>query len=310
MTTLVQRTRSLAEALDEVARWRADELARHAADVAETDQEIASLKAAIVNLQQQLAARERARQDLAERLPSVNAMEVERRYHAVFSALGQQATAISDRSARLADAARDREARLADTLSRGEMAAVYEEYTQFKTQVEPTLKALPESYRKALLGHHEQVSAKVKIAVEEALSAPVTLEAEPLAVDVVYAVDAPEGQPEVMMVVCPIVETAVSRWQERGDTLELHLAARVTQAVYIGLTEAGLGTARVTTGAHRDLLVIEQEVVGARPNLSQIVGAALQRVTGASPELAGARVTVGVRQVDVENLLPPEGVEA
>ncbi len=308
--TTVQKTRSLTEALEEVARWRVDELARHAAELAETDQEISSLKAAIVNLEQQLAARERSRQDLMDRLPSVDATEVGRRYHAVFSALSQQAAAVSERSGRILDAARDREARLADTLANGAMAEAYEEYAQFKTQVEPTLKALPESYRRALLGHHEQVSAKVKKAVDEALAVPVAIDAETLTIDVVYAVDAPEGHPEVMMVVCPILESAVSRWNERGDTLELHLAARVTQAVYLGLTEAGLGNARVTTGAHRDLLVLEQEVVGARPNLAQILGAALQQVTGASPELAGAGVSVGVRQVDVENLLPPEGVDA
>ncbi len=189
--TTVQKTRSLAEALDEVARWRAEELARHAAELGETDQEITSLKAAIVNLEQQLAARERSRQDLTERLPAVDAMEVERRYHAVFSALAVQAAAVGERSGRVDDAARERVSRLAATLASGDMAEAYEEYTQFKTQVEPTLKALPESYRKALAGHHEQVSAKVKLAVDEALSAPVTIDAEPLAIDVVYAVDAP-----------------------------------------------------------------------------------------------------------------------
>lgn len=308
--TTIQKPRSLAEALDEVQRWRGEEQARHAAELAETDQEIQGLKAAILNLQQQLSARERARADLVERGPSILAGEVERRYNAVFGALSQQAAAVAERSSRIAEREREREARVAETLQTGDLAAAWEEYGQFKTTVEPNLKGMPEGYRKAVLAHHEQVVAQVRAAVEQALATPVAVDADPLALDVVYAVDAPEGQPEVMMVVVPIREVAVARWQDRGDTLELHLAARVAQAVYQGLAEAGLPNARVTTGAHRDLLVVEQEVVGARADLARILAAALQRVTAAAPELAAARVSVAIRQVDVDNLLPPEGGEA
>jgi hypothetical protein len=305
MTSAAQ-ARSVATALEEVARWRSEEEARQATDLAEADQEIQSLKAAIGNLEQQLAGLLRLRGELVERSSGVGKDAIDRAYEAVFSALTEQAAALAQRSTQYVAAEKARLAALPDALKKAGHAALLEECNQFRTAVEPTIMHLPESYREIVLEHNRAQVQKLRAAVVAVSGDPVKIEGPAVEAEIVWAIDAPEGAPEVLMVVVPVTEDVATDWGKRGDDLELHVAARTAQGMYAGLAAAGLGEARLNTGGHRGLLVMEVEVVGAKPNLVEALTTALGRALGSGSESTAAGLKLTARLVDVDWLLPPD----
>src|SRR5690606_11645553 len=125
-------------------------------------------------------------------------------HEAIFAALERQAEQVVERAARVAEAESARAAALEEVMKDSTSAPLLEEFEQFRDHVEPTLSALPESYRSALLQHHEQVVARLREHIARAGGGPVVLEAEVVGLDLVYAVDAPDGPAELLMVVLPL----------------------------------------------------------------------------------------------------------
>lgn len=299
--------RSVAEALGDVARWKADEESRHNTELAEVDQEVASLQTAIENLKQQLDALGRFRTELLGKLEGIQETVSSRTYEAVFGALIGQLDALSERSAELAVAERERDARLLQTLDDPAVKKLLGEYEQFKSTIEPTLGAMPETYRKAMEALRDQQRAQIAERLGDLGTNPVESTGEGIPVDVLVAVDAPEGEAEVVMLVIPVTEEVHTQWTERAEDLQTRLAARVMQGVFNATRALGLPGAEGVYGGHQGLLAVEVEVAGGpQEQVADAVRAAVQGALDQAEELIAARVKATVRIVDVDNLLPPE----
>lgn len=299
---------SVVTALQEVGRWRTEELARHQAELSEVDQEVSSLQAAVANLQQQLEALSRFRGELVGKGGKVDAQVTERSYSAVFASLQGQAGALAERTGLVRQAEGDRRAAIAAAMNDSAISALLQEYSQFKT-VEPTLAALPESYRTAIVAHNSTVRERLKSALGNLNRGPVEVDAAEHTVEVVYAVDAPEGNPELLVVVLPLPEEVHSDWANRNEDLQTWVAARVVQAVYQACRLAGLPAAQALYGGHQEMLAVEVDVVGARADLPDLLARTLGQVLSDAPELAAAKVRVVGQPVAIDYLLPPEEAE-
>jgi len=299
--------RSVADALGEVSSWRSESEAGHRKKIDEAEQEIESLKAAVANLQQQLEALDKYRDGLVADTDQFAADEVAKSYEAIFSTLAEQSKGAVARAAQVAESERARADALSEALGSSEVAPLLAEYEQFKSTVEPTLAALPDSYRSVILEHHQKIEVRLREHLASVASGPVEVDAEPLDLDVVVAVDAPEGAAELLMMVLPVDEAVHANWVEREDDLQTRLAARAVQGLYTACHAMGMDGVQAMFGGHQGLLAVELEVpeVDAdelQAKLDQALGDCLSQ----APELVEAKVGAKACYVSVDHLLPPE----
>jgi len=297
---------TLAEALGEVAKWKADEETRQNAELVEVDQEVQSLESAVANLNQQLEALAKFREELLAKSELLGSEEVQRSYAAIFTTLSSQTQAVLQRTAQVNIANGERAAAVEAALSSGEVAPLLEEYSQFKTAVEPTLSALPESYRTVMLKHHHDLTEQLKSHVNEAMSSPADLDVDDLTIEIVFAIDAPEDKPELLIVVIPVSEESAAEWASRDEDLQTLVSARVVQALYATIKESGPAGAEAVSGGHQGMLAVEVDILGAADDFGDKFIAAIEEVDKASPELNAAGISIEGRQVSVDFLLPPE----
>jgi len=300
--------RTIADALADVARRQGEEQARHAAELGEVDQEIASLRTAMANLQQQLEALAKFRDELAARVDTVTSGTTRRTYDAIFHALHEQSQALSGRAAKVAEAARDQRKALDASLEDPDIRRRLDEYGQFKHHVEPHLASFPATYRKALEAKHAELESELRAALAEHAAPPPPVVDEPvLVIDVVVAVDAPDEIAEVAMLLLPVVEHVQTGWSEREEDLQTWVAARAMQGIYRVCHDFGLPGAQAMYGGHQGLLAVEIELgSGDGAAVKKALQATLEKVFAEAPELEGAKVRISARPVDVDHLFPPE----
>lgn len=308
MTTATS-VRTVADALGDVERWKADEQARHAAELVEVEQEIANLHTAIGNLQQQLEALQKFKVELQGKQEALGGQEIGKAYDSLFQVLQGQSQALVEREALVAARDKARRTELEASLSGTEVGPLLEEYRQFKTTVEPTLASLPESYRSVILKHHQGLAARLQDHVAKAIRTPVEVDAAPLQVELVYAVDAPEGAPELLILVLPVTDQVHAGWVDREDSLQLWLASRVVQAIYEAAGKSGFVQAQAMSGGHLGLLALELDLNGATDAFVTALEAQIAERLQSAPELLSAKVLVSARKVDVDYVLPPEDDE-
>jgi len=298
--------RSVAEALAEVTRRLGEEETRHQAELQEVDQEVESLRTAMANLQQQLEALAKFREELVAKLESVSGGVHKRCYDAIFGALREQAQALSGRAAKVAYAQKARDAHFAEALEDEEVKALLADYQQFTQVVAPTLDGLPPSYREALEGRHREITGRLRDALGDTVGAPVEVQEEPLDVDVVLAVDGHDGVAEVIMLVLPVVEQVQTAWDEREEDLQTWVGARVMQAVYLVCHALGLPGAQGMYGPHQGLLAVEVELGAGDPDdVRTRLRSAIDQLLANAPELLAAKVSSHVTTVEVDHLFPP-----
>jgi hypothetical protein len=309
MNDATAKPQSLASALDEVSSWRSEAEQKTRTELAEVDQEIESLQTAMQNLQQQLDALRRFREEVARRDDRLTEEQTGRTYNAIFAALGSQAAALAARAELVAAAYQTRNKALEDALANPETAALMAEYKQFKSLVEPTLAAMPESYRKVMLEHHEKQAEQLQEIIDRQNQTVVTVDGPQVDADVVFAVDSPSGAPEVLMLVLPVPDTVQTDWQKRPEDLHTWIAARVVQGVYTACEASGVATPRAMYGGHQGLLAIEVEINGSKSDIGDRVRDAVNAAVQGAQELSGAQVRVEARPVQVDHLLPPEDAQ-
>lgn len=298
--------RTVSDALAEVERWRADQQARQSAELVEVEQEVKNLENAIANLEQQLKALTKFRAELQGKAASLPSRRLERGHAALFGALQDQASQLGRREALVASAARKREEAFEQELKGTSLAAMVEEFRQFKVAVEPNLQNLPESYRSVVSEHHLRISQRLREHVEKIASAPLEVESDVLSVEVVYCVDAPDGADELLVIVIPVTDQVYASWHERADGLQTWLAGRVVQAIYQAASATGFVQAQAMSGGHMELLAIEVDLIGAPSGFVDAFEEQLGSVLGAAPELFAGQVFATGRRVDVDYVLPPE----
>ena len=300
--------RSIADALAEVARRQGELTTRQTGELGEVDQEIASLRTAMSNLQQQLEALAKFRDELAAKIDATAGGGARRTYEALFHALHEQSQALSGRAALVAEASRVQQQALAATFEDAHTRKLIEEYEQFKDHVQPHLASFPATYRKALETKHAEIEAELRARVADAVAPPpAQVEAEPLSIDVVVAVDAPEDVAEVAMLVLPVVENVQTAWSEREEDLQTWVAARAMQAIYEVCHALGLEGAQAMYGGHQGLLAVEIELgAGTGEAVRKSLQETLVKAFADAPELQGARLAIHATPVDVDHLFPPD----
>ena len=304
--TTATKTANLADALAEVLKWEADEQTRQNAELVEVDQEVQSLQTAVANLQQQLEALSKFRGELVAKSEALPDEIVQRSYQAIFAALTAQAELVAQRTAQVNVAEQAKAAAVEAAMGSGEIAALLDEYKQFKTAVEPTLAALPESYRSVMMKHHNDLAEQLKAHVQTAMEGPIDLDVDDLPVEVAFAVDAPEGKPELLIIVIPVSEEVTAEWSTRPQDLQTMICARVMQALYETVKGSGPAGVEAVTGGHRGMLAVEVDLLGAADDFAQKLIAAIAEVDKNATELNAAGVSLEARQVVIDYLLPPE----
>ncbi|MCA9494852.1 MAG: hypothetical protein KC621_33215 [Myxococcales bacterium] len=300
--------RTVAVALADVGRWRADEEARQKAEMVEVEQEIKNLQTAIANLQSQLDALHKFGGELTTKQDALRSEEIQRSNEAVLGALREQARRIGERDTLIGQATKSREAVLKERMSSPEVAKLVEDYRKFKAS-EEQLAALPESYRGVLLAHHESVVQQLTAKMAEVGAGAVTVDADPLAADVVYAIDLPDGVPDLMTVILPVGDEALQGWADREEGVQLWIAARVVQALHEASADSGWYGVQVELGGYEGLAVMEVDLADAPTTWVAAFESRLKTAFVAPPELIGARVAVVPTRVDMDYVNPPQDEE-
>jgi hypothetical protein len=294
-------------ALQEVAEWREAARARHQDEIKEVDLEVENLRKAVANLQQQLDALGRFRDELVGKGARIDEEEVRRTYDRVFQALSSQREALAARAAAVVEAEKARQEAIAALMAGPAIAPLVKEIEQFKTHVEPTLALLPESYRAVILEHHDGVTRRVQELVDEAHVAPIAVEGPTVEVDVVYAIDAPEGLADLLMLVLPVEDAVQTRWTERQEDLQARLAARIVEGLYKACHQLGMTGVQAMFGGHQGLLAVEVELTRPDPDaLDVALKAAFHAAQAGAADLEAARVAIRPVRLSVDHLLPPE----
>lgn len=301
--TTATTVRSVADALKDAARWRTDEEARHKSQLVEVDQQVRELQQALESLKEKLESLQTFRAGLDATGDEAVRGEIQRAHDGIFAALDEQKAALEERSTALKKAEARRLEMLGSVLAEGELAAKLDEYRQFKESVEPTLANMPESYKSVVMGHHETVASALRGKVAEIMADPVHAEGGKLSLEVAYAIDAPEGSPELLVVVTPVAAVAHEDWADREEDLQTRLSARVVQAIYEACHAVGLETVQVNSGGHRGLLAIEADVMGASSELAAELDKRLAKVFREGLELTAAKIEVSARSVHADHIL-------
>lgn len=298
---------SVGHALEQVTAWKTAQLDENQTKIREVDAELEKIRSTLANLQEQLTSLETVRAQLEA--VDLRDAATKRAYNAIFEAMAAIQAPVGERVA-ATSAARDAQRQAVfSALETGELSPLVEEYKQFKEQVQPTLAALPESYRAAISQHHESVSEKIRDHLTAQLAAPPAVDGDPLAIEMVYGIDAPEGRPEVLICVLPIPDVTFTEWATREADLATHIGARVAQALYETTKRTGPAGAQAIRGGHQGLLAMEVDLEGASEDFPKVFADTLGVVLGSAPELAAAKVQLTARQVDFDYLLPPEEPE-
>ena len=296
---------SLTEVLDAAHRWAADERAKMGSEIEEVEKEMADMEAAIENLRQQHEALARLREELGVKAGGGTTI-AERYYESIFGALVGQAHAASERAGAIQAAKASQQAALAAAMSTPEIAALQAECEQFATTIEPTLDNFPASYRDLLLSHHRTVEAKLAEHMANLEVDSVEVDGDELQLNLAYAFDPSEGDPEVLTVVFPVAEEVYVDWESRPENLLTHLAARIVQAIYQVCQDAGLADPEGAFGGHQGLLAMEVDLAGASSNLIERLAEAVDTAVAIDAEFNSAKIRVEAVSVDMDHLLPPE----
>lgn len=301
---------SVKNVLHGVSQWQQEAMASHQQQVVEVDHEILQFEEAIRNIQAQITALEDFRRELERTRGQIDEQLTQRSYDAIFQALTAQHSALERRAELVTAAWNARDQALAQLASKSEVASLLNEYTQFKNAVEPSLSMLPASYRDVIAAHHHGVVKQLRGQISRILDAVTEVNAEELAFDVVYSIDAPDGPAELLMLVLPIADAVQTRWADREEDLQTHIAARVVHGIYVACHEIGLPGATAMFGGHQGMLAVEVELRGGDPDaIGGVLERALHNAVSVSEELRGARLRPHVMRVPVDHLLPPEDAD-
>lgn len=255
MSATPQRPAVLAE-LESIAEWKSRADAEFSASVSEVDREEDAARRQIEEAQRQLVALATLRTELRDKHAQVG-LEAERRERtALRQGLVHDRAAIEARAEKLAAAIAEREAELQRQLQDPDIAQAVEEFEKF-VEVEASLAALPQSYRRAILDHHEKVRRRLEPVIAASNAGPPSLGLDSVGVGVLFAVDVQADRPQGLVAVLPVPYAVSGDWAARREDLCSLFAYRVIAAVSRLLNAVGAGDAPMQYVDHHDCLAIQ-----------------------------------------------------
>jgi hypothetical protein len=305
-----QEALSLAIILEQAQGARATAATKYKNQLDEVDEEVQRIKEAIEDLQRQLTSLVGFRDELAEQRVASEREHTQHAQDRIFELLESQATALRERSLTVAAGEVSRTSLITSRIKNSEMSSVLEDYTAGRDKLKD-LEALPPSWRKSVLELHAQQGESLRTFVREVDPGPTQVDGPEIALDVIYTVNAPEGEPEVVSIVMPISEEVHTDWRARTEDIQLALAARVVQGVYEASHGIGLTRSHAAYGGHRGLLAVEMDIgIDHDRDLGELLSDAIGRALQDCRELRAANLKPRAIHVPVDYLLPPEAEEA
>ena len=304
-------TTGLQEAMSSVTSWRQEAESRLTSRLEAIDREEQRLKEALSQLQAEIAELDTLRASIRAENGGLERAQQEKAHNAMLQGLGNDRDTLASRSVELAAAHEASQAGLKAELADPEIAGLITEYERF-SEAEATLTALPESYRHAILAHHETVKTRLQPIFARVQAAGPDLEAAPAALSVVASLENDEdGAPESLTFVLPVDSAVYSRWSDRDEDLPTRLGYRAV-AMAAGLAKSlGAPAAPLTCRDHEGFLTVnlwlgDGEVSG---DIKAAADAAAAAAFAGADQLTAAKLSASLEWLAPEVLDPPEDDE-
>lgn len=241
--------------LEEIASWKASADAEFSRTMSEVDREEDEARRQIEEAQRRLLALASVRSELREKHTQVGFDAERKERTALRTGLSTDRAVVEERAAKLASAIAQREAALQLQLQDPEIATAVEEFEKF-VEIEATLAALPPTYRRAILDHHEKVRRRLEPVIAASNAGPPDLGLDQVGVGVLLAISPAEGTPDALVAVVPVPFGVKTDWLTRKEDLASQFAYRVVAAVSRLLNAVGAGNAPIDYHAVNGCLAI------------------------------------------------------
>lgn len=299
------RPGGLARALEALDQWISS---RPRSEVCKgLDEQIVGIRASLSDLQENLDTLQRRRKIEQE---AASEEHSERGYGAVFSVLHAQSVSVGVRAREFARVQEERLVSLDADLRAIDSSGQLDAYEHVVHSLMSDLDSLPASYRSVLTAHHAENAAALRRRVLELMRRPIDVAWTEVDLDVVFGLEAPDGVPELLLVVLPVSSQVYKEWRSLETDLEVNFACRVVQALYGELFSSGLESADVAIGGHDGLLVLEADIAGAAGDFADRFADRCREVLDGCAQLAAARVAVTIHRLPVDFLFPADSEES
>ena len=285
---------SLVQALEQAARERTREEQEIESALAEVAREEIQNRKSIDESYRRITALRLLRREFEERRESLNSASYRFEWAAVRDGLLADRSRFMRRVEDLRLASRARDERLAEEMRAPEIASALREFERFQAEVEPTLGAMPASYKRAILETHERNLRRLEPYIRALNSLTPKLDAPVQPVGVVACASPADGRPEALVVVLPVPFQVYREWATREEDLAAIFTYRIVAAVFRLLREIGAAEAPVEYFEVHECLAL-QVWLGDHVIRGDLREQALEHIGGAyesGPELVNAAVEV------------------
>lgn len=293
----------MAQAFEEVRRWREARQRETEARLAEVRAEQERLRADIVDLQRQIETLDELAARVAAEAASLGGEERRRTREAVQQGLQAEAEVIRRRDALLRQALARREERVGALLAQPDIARLVEEFEQFQ-EAEATLSMLPEGYRRAILAHHETVKERLR-PLMEAVQAPLAPhDGDAESITILASMSPSPSSVETLVVILPVPFAVFEEGSDRAEDLATAVAYRLVGVVSASLAQVGQPDAMMQYLDYQGLLALQIWFGEDRPHgdLREIFTEQLDRAREQATELHAAGVELYTAWMDPEVL--------
>ncbi len=300
--------KSLAETLAAVEQWREEQLVAHGGALANLDEELATLRARLAELEHEIREVTERRRSLDDAPRTLAHKSRAERHRAVIEFLASDQELLQIRAADLAQARAQQRQKLEHSLnSDPELAEMVQEYERF-CEVEAQLEALPDSYRKAILQHHDVVRRRLEPLMRAAEGADATLSDSTQSVTIVVSADPADGEPSALVMLVPVDIELHTRWRERSEDLCSELTYRLYAAACSIARTVGVPDAPISCRPFEGHLAIQVwfgsgSVTGS---VEEVVEAEIAKIREEARELQSSNLELALAWVDPELLAAPD----
>ncbi|GEM_PF-1077719 len=300
--------KTLAEHLSQVATWKQEQLEENRVAMGLATEELTMLQAQLTDLTGRIESLEHRRGTLQDVPDAIDRKVHGERHRAVLASLHADQELLSTRAADLGQARSRMLRQLEESLTQDpELHEMVQEYERF-CEVETQLENLPESYRKAILQHHDTVRRRLEPVMRTAEGADAAIDDPVQTVSVVLSADPEDGDPTALVMLVPIPVDVHTRWRERPEDLASELTYRLYAAACAVSAKVGVPDAPISCRPFEGHLAIQVwfgsgSVAG---NVRQEVEAELADLRKNAAELRSAKLELAATWVPPEALTAPD----
>lgn len=231
---------AIRNSLDETLRWRQNEEERFERKEKSLEREEKDLQAELLVLNEKIASVQKQVTETKNARAQLSLQEINRKRQIIFSGLQAENQLLKERTVEYNKIEQQQNKNLQNMLSIPEIAKKVEEYEDFLDK-EEALSQLPESYRKAILAHHEFVRKDLEPVFAAMNSALPRSELPQVAITIqVFTDPLPDEEITELVVILPVLFSRFSHWHDGETSLEDMLLFRINGALAGILKKVGM----------------------------------------------------------------------